>query len=1216
MMALLVGLCGIIFGYLWLTDVQRVRAMASAYLSELLGGDVTIGKANLSIFEGLRLDDITLRVDESNNPDSIIFHARTFFLRYHIEKLLEGKLAATQIVAIDPVVMLVEDPARHRWNYQRMYHGQGPARRAQRNGSSGPLVLPQIILRDAEVAYMELRDGRTVPVGWYSLEGNLNPTDEVDRYSFALQSRGQESMGPSVEGTIRTQGGPSFARMQSFTFGPDIKTMLLAEPRQWCESHELQGRIDVPQMIYTPGVNGRKPTFRAELSLTDVELAVHPQEWSSREQNNRVELFHQAIEWARKKQWLDGFWANRLRRLSTAPPIHLRQVTGEIVFTDDGIELKGISGRLENNWFNVDGTIDGYSPDAAASLTISSALGHDLEIPDISPDYLASLPNDIQDVIEHLHPQGKCAVTVHVERKEPGSIPTVIGQVDVHDGSFRFADFPYPMYGARGTILVGPDSITHMNGIRILNVVAHGPPDGPNATAVVNLSGFIGPLGQVAGAQVEVTGTGVSNDPLVRSALPPVASQALEMFDPEGQGKLPTFKGSFAAHITRQIGPHKPWNVSTDVNIDDASATLIAFPYPLEHLTGRLEIRNGYLNVIDVKMNRGQTTLSASGIVTWRTQATRASTRPFGPELRIVAHHLPIDDELRKAVPPLQANWLHDSGATGWLDLDGRVFSAPGPAEHGPRNDTSHADFAFDVGLHDGALHPFGQEAAITGVSGNIHLVPQGMTLENAMGHRGKSPIQGNLRVDWSGDKPVIALEATARDLVLDNALYQGLPTAVKPGWDNVRPEGTVDATVSYNSGDPNASGQTVPARLELEIRPDELAITPTAFPWRLDHVQGKISVFPDKVLLGDLKARHGSSKIDFSGEANIGAIPVWNLKVRASVAQVAQSLKAGGKIGVEFSRLTYWPIGQSPDTADASRAVDPSGAAVDFAAKIFLNGASMNVGLPATKVRGSVDLAGLVRNGALYRLEGQCQADSLLIAEHPASDFHLTLAKSSDDVSLDLSGLRGHFAGGDVQGDGVYDFPTDSPSQYNVNLVLRDADMQQLTTQFHEKINGRLTASLQMAGSWNDPTSRRGHGDVSVVGDQLYNIPVMFGLLQITNLQLPLSSPFSSVTTRYALDGPKVTFEQIDIKSKDTTMSGNGVLDFNAGNVSLWLTTNNPSVALIPVVGPLIHGADQELFKIHVKGTIDRPKVSARTFDTITTTVDQVLNNGQARAN
>ncbi len=106
---------------------------------------------------------------------------------------------------------------------------------------------------------------------------------------------------------------------------------------------------------------------------------------------------------------------------------------------------------------------------------------------------------------------------------------------------------------------------------------------------------------------------------------------------------------------------------------------------------------------------------------------------------------------------------------------------------------------------------------------------------------------------------------------------------------------------------------------------------------------------------------------------------------------------------------------------------------------------------------------------------------------------------------------VEGKFADGDIAGQGRLHLPRKCPSRYDVNLVLRDADVRQLTIAATTKdIKGRLTASLQLGGTWDDPASRRGHGDVSVVGDRLYNIPVMLGLMQITNLQLPLSSPFN----------------------------------------------------------------------------------------------------------
>jgi hypothetical protein len=175
------------------------------------------------------------------------------------------------------------------------------------------------------------------------------------------------------------------------------------------------------------------------------------------------------------------------------------------------------------------------------------------------------------------------------------------------------------------------------------------------------------------------------------------------------------------------------------------------------------------------------------------------------------------------------------------------------------------------------------------------------------------------------------------------------------------------------------------------------------------------------------------------------------------------------------------------------------------------------------------------------------------------------------------------------------------------LNIVLNDADLQTLTPG-DKQVKGNLTASLEMSGAWNDPDSRRGHGDVRVYGDELYSLPIFAGVLQVTDLSLPLNSPFTEATTGYSLDGQKVEFERIDLKSKSMTMSGNGELDFAKGKVNLWLVTDNPALVALPVVGTLWHGAKEELLKIHVVGTIQEPKVSASSLDTITTTVDQVL--------
>ncbi len=1223
MFVMLLFLYGLILGYNWLTNPRRVRDMAGAYLSDLLGGEVSIGKANLSIFEGLRLDDVTLRIAEPTQPDSTIFHAQTFLISYRPGELLAGRLAATRIIAVGPIVMLAETPQTGKWNYQRLPQLNRTPPKTKQSGFSG--ALPQIILRDAQVAYMQVEDGKAHLKGWYGLEAQLSPVPEQDpdHYDFTIQTRGREELGPSVEGTMRTDGGASVAQMRNFTFGQDIKTMLLEKPRAWCEWHQLEGRMDVPQMRYTPGRDGAKPTFSAEINLGDVELAVHPEEWMSREQNDRVQWFHGVLDTALEHRWLSRLTADMLRKLSTPQPIHLRQVSGKMVFNENGIELSGVNGKLEGNWFAIDGKIDGYTPDAPADLTLSSVVGHDLEIPAWSPTYVGSLPMEVQEICERLHPQGTCSGWLRLQRAESGATPVMTGRVDIHDGHFTFIDCPYPLSRATGTVLLGPDPIAQMEGIRVLNVRGYGLPNGPNADAVISLDGFIGPLHGAAGVWLDVHGAGLKNEPAFRSALPVAVDRVLHMFDPEGKGELPTFTGDFTCHIMRPIGSHKRWTVSTDVTFEHTNGMMSAFAYPIRDMSGRLEIREGVARIIGAHMAHGDGAANIDGQVTWKTNMSPPTTQPYGPDLKIVAKNLPIDQDLENALPAMQRRWLQDWSASGALDIDGHVF--PSSNETREAHPGREIDYTFDANLHDGSLRTEAAPFVVSKLSGQIKLTPDELLLNDLSAVRGSSSMNGYASIHWDKGGLQVFLAAAAQKLALDDALKQLLPSGGRDAWDQVHPQGTVDASMRYQSATAAA-----PDRLEIRIRPHDLTIQPQALPYRLDQLQGLVEISPEQVVLTDIKGRHGDAEVAFSGSEQLGPHSEWNLKLSThqapvdselitalpqAIADVVKGLKLQGKIDLDFSKLAYRPAPASAQTRPASGPAKlGEGDDMDFAATLKLTDASMDVGLHASEVSGTVDLAGLVRGGKLYRLAAQCASDKLKLGGRPGTNFKVTVAKSADDQTITLSHLEGQLAGGDVAGDGQIAYPDDAPGHYDLSLVLRDADVQQLEMTSEAKIKGRLTASLEMGGNWNSPDSRRGHGDVSVHGQDMYDVPIVQGLLQITNLDLPFTSPFSEATTRYNIDGQKISFEKIDLKSKDMTMSGSGELDFAAKKVSLWFVTDNPTLVSLPVVGPLIHGAKQELLKIHVTGTMEQPKVSASSFDTIKTTVDRVFNGEEQK--
>jgi hypothetical protein len=193
----------------------------------------------------------------------------------------------------------------------------------------------------------------------------------------------------------------------------------------------------------------------------------------------------------------------------------------------------------------------------------------------------------------------------------------------------------------------------------------------------------------------------------------------------------------------------------------------------------------------------------------------------------------------------------------------------------------------------------------------------------------------------------------------------------------------------------------------------------------------------------------------------------------------------------------------------------------------------------------------------------------------------------------------------------------SDTVSQYKIDLTLRNADVRELAgeTDPQQDIQGQLSASFGLEGTSEQPQSRRGRGVVDIVGDRMYKIPLVLGLLQITNLSLPITSPFTQASVKYSINGNRVAFEQIELRSKEMLMSGDGSLDFDTKQVQMKFVTDAVAWLKLPFIGDLLEQARHELLQIQVRGTLQEPKVSAHSMNTLTTTVDEVFKPGEKTA-
>jgi hypothetical protein len=437
-----------------------------------------------------------------------------------------------------------------------------------------------------------------------------------------------------------------------------------------------------------------------------------------------------------------------------------------------------------------------------------------------------------------------------------------------------------------------------------------------------------------------------------------------------------------------------------------------------------------------------------------------------------------------------------------------------------------------------------------------------------------------------------------------------------------------VDVDLSYSSGfgtatSPAPPPTTAPAdRFEASIRPVKLSMTPRVIPVRLDDVKGEILIRPDRIALKDITAkRKKGGTIAYSGTVPTGDKKdgAWDLKLSVkdiaadkelrtalppAVGKLMESLKAQGNFSADFTKLVY--------RADPDPAVEDG--ELDLAGTITLGGNSFDLGVPVTDAIGTVTLQAGARHGKLAGLTGNVELASMNLGGRTITNFKCDLLKPDGTDALRIGKVSGDIAGGALAGQVDLVFPDKGPSRFGLGLVLRNANVAELAGPTEKDIKGQLMASLAIEGDWGDPATRRGRGDVSVNGKDMYRIPLVLGLMQITNLSLPISSPFNEAAARYSVEGEKVSFEQIELRASNMLMSGSGWMDFKSKRVRMTFVTDSPNQWRIPFISDILRGASQEFMQIHVTGTVKEPKVSGSMMNTFTTTVDEVFDKTAAR--
>lgn len=1186
--ALLVLLVALIGGYLFITDPQRVRDISQSYLSQLTGGPVTVERASLSIFEGLRLDGIRISVDNRGAPDSLLLEAKSLHIGYNPAALLLGRIEATRILALEPRVHVVEDADAGIWNFQRL---DPPGRKnlaRDLSNDTSDIPLPEILLRNARFDYAQIAKGTRTDVGTLTIEGQLTPDTTGGTYRFRLQSRGGTSgVFPIAEGWLEPGGKQLGVVLRDVEFVDEIKTILPAVVRRFWEEHQLAGRIDETRVSYFRHESG-KAGFRVETDLDGVRLVVPPDKWMGPRERHRIDRWRSSFTRIASPTLGGSPVAKLLIDAMQPGPLQLDEVDGTFVFTDQSIDISDLVARIENNRFKLSGQLLGYGPSAAFKVRVESLRSENIRIPE-APRYIKSMPWPVQEIYYRFRPVGEASFWLEARRDSPGAKPAIAGQVNVHNAAFTFERFPYPIDRASGTLKIDTDPQTGFERLQVIALKGHGYRGGANEDATVEVMGTVSPLDENAGADIVVRGQNLVSEPLLIESMPPQTKKTVKRFDADNTGTLPTFKGSFECKIHCPQGTSRHWDIVTSLDVQNASGKLAAFPYPLKNLAMDMVVHDSFIQINQARMERDGAAISLSGRVDWQKRIPGTNEPLVQTDLSLKATRVPIDDALLDALPEAKRKWLREVKLAGHVDVEGKIVPET------PDSDDPVADIA--VVLRGGTMQLMGDAVALSDINAEGRIAASKASIGKATAKRGDAVVEGKASFDWTDEShPHVVAGASVRGLEIDKALVASLPDGARRSVEALAPSGTVDLDIDFAAG-----GYRVVAR------PRSLSIKPQSLGLELKELGGEVTFNRQSVTLKEVTARLGDAKLQASGTvvpesgATTLSLAGRDLKVTdallaalpESVRRVMESAELRGTVAFELSRLSITPKDQSND--------------VEFAGAVWLSDASLHAGVPMTEANGVVTAKGHASGGQIRELVGDITFDSLKLAGRDVQKLTATMIKPADQDLLQIGKIDGRIAGGQIGGQ-IDSILSAKDPRFGLSLVLRNANVTELTGELEKPIDGRLTASLSLEGRWDDVTTRRGRGDVLVEGKQMYRVPVLFGLMQIANLTLPLDAPLQQAGVRYAVDGNRVTLDAIDLRGKTTVMQGSGWIDFGTKQVQMTLMMGNSAADAVPIFGELIRGARQDLLQIRVKGSLEEPKVGASAFNTITTTVDEVL--------
>jgi hypothetical protein len=648
------------------------------------------------------------------------------------------------------------------------------------------------------------------------------------------------------------------------------------------------------------------------------------------------------------------------------------------------------------------------------------------------------------------------------------------------------------------------------------------------------------------------------------------------------------------------------WRKRWLLRSEDMQSVFKNFAYKMERITG----------TVDFETTSEQTTTTDVDLLGY------AGSRPVtlkgkvcGPketaaiDLEITGDDLPLDEKLFKALPRETGQKIAGQFMPARSRLRGLRAEPMGRADV---RATIHRDLGKDfanrfvIRFHDASVQYDVFPLPLEKVSGLLDLrTPGGWEVHDFRGVHdgsvlhldgrsyappGSGGVQDRIYVVIKGDDVAVDTESFKNALSPSEASGR---TALRHTMETLGLSGRMNFTAKVDES------LSQPKDIDVSVSVDGCSLKPRFFPFDLNQLTGAVRYTHDQVFLTGMTARHGASVLSMEGgrvalrpgggfQGRFDGVSGKSLTPDADfVAALPDGLRRG------FKTLNL----RGPLTATSKVWVDapsePGGLVrLWWDGDVELHDVALHLGLDMTGVEGRAACSGLYNGKRLESLVGNVLLERADLIGQPLQNMHARIEMDpASPETLRVRDFKAGLYGGTVGGEGRVEFAVGP--RYDMTIKALQIDLGQFARQNNfgadAQMKGRASAALHLYGNSADVSGLKGNGRIDVVNGKLYRLPLQLDLLKAFGLRLPDQTAFEQAHAVFAIDGPQLQVQSLDLYGNAVSLRGKGTVDLEGSNLNLDFNADWGRLAQIlpDPVNDIPRTLSNQLLKIKMRGRI-----------------------------